>query len=72
MTITEFRRRCNLRRRMVRVAGTRVFVYVSAAQAEMLFQRLEGRVEVDAPPEDGLGSEAYAWISVAADAKEDF
>ena len=72
MTLTEFRRRCNLRRRMVRVADTSVYVYVSSAQAEMLFRRLEGRVEVDAPPADGLGAEVYAWIRVADDAKEDF
>lgn len=65
MTITEFRRLCNGRRRMVRMADTWACVPISAAQAEVLFQRLEGRVHVDAPPEDGLGIGAYAWISSA-------
>ena len=69
MTLTEFRRRCSGRRRMVRVADTDVHVYVSSAQAETLHRRLEGRVRVDAPPADGLGSEVYAWIRVAPGAE---
>ena len=64
MTVTEFRRRCSGRRRMVRVACSTVHVCISSAQAEMLFRRTEGRIEVVAPPADGLGAEAYAWIYV--------
>ena len=64
MTLTEFRRRCNLRRRMVRVVDTDVYVYISSAQAEMLWRRLDGHVVVYAPPADGLGAEGYAWIRV--------
>ena len=47
MTITEFRRRCVDRQRMVRVADTCVFVDVSSMMAEHLFKRLNGAVAVD-------------------------
>ena len=60
MTKTEFQRRCSGRRRMLRVAGTWCWVYVSRLQAEQLREKLNGAVTVD---DD---DEGYAWIAAAA------
>ena len=47
MTITEFRRRCNHRERLVRAANSNVSVRISAREAGRLFRLVRGQVEVD-------------------------
>ena len=59
MTKTEFQRRTAGRKRMVRVAGTWKWVYVSRLQAEQLREHLDGAVTVD------TDDEGWAWIAAA-------
>ena len=57
MNITELRRRTDGRTRMVRVAGTQVYVRITRAEAEKLHARLGGGVDVDT-----TGEGLYAFI----------
>ena len=62
MSITEFRRRCANRTRLVRVAETWKWVEVSSRMAEHLYRELDGAVTVD-DEHDG-----YAYIAAVAGA----
>ncbi len=58
LTPAEFRRRIASRKCMVRVHGSYVWVRIPRVEALDLFNRRNGRIEVD------VRDDGYAWIGI--------